>query len=160
MLGGASAGANLSAAAALRLVTAGRQGPERLLLVYGTFHATHPPIPPQLADRLRGPLRFVLLTPKWLDGIHLVYTGSREAMAEPFAFPGGHDLTGMPAALVLDADRDTLRASGEAFAAELGSAGTKVDYEVVPNSIHGFLNRPRHPSFEAGAAVMLDWLSS
>lgn len=45
-------------------------------------------------------------------------------MADPFAFPGGHDLSGMPPTLVLDADRDSLRASGERFATELPTVGS------------------------------------
>ena len=85
------------------------------------------------------------------------YVG-RAAITDPFAFPGGHDLHGMPPTLVLDADRDSLRASGERFAAELAAAGSQVGYEVVPDARHGFLNRPTTTPFADGIARILRWL--
>ena len=53
-LGGASAGACLSAAATLRAVR--REGPraDRLVLAYGTFHADLPPVSEDLRARVRG----------------------------------------------------------------------------------------------------------
>ncbi|HLT66261.1 MAG TPA: alpha/beta hydrolase fold domain-containing protein [Microbacterium sp.] len=47
--------------------------------------------------------------------------------------------------LVLDADRDSLRVSGEAFARELAAAGVVMRYVVVPDTSHGFLDRPAEP---------------
>ena len=84
--------------------------------------------------------------------------GSPEAMEDPWAFPGGHDLSGMPPTLVLDADRDSLRASGDAFVAELGKAGVDVTNEIVPESAHGFLDRPGTPAFERGIGRAIRWL--
>jgi acetyl esterase/lipase len=60
----------------------------------------------------------------------------------------------------VDADRDALRASGDAFRRELLGAGVSVSYSVVPGSRHGFLDRPRRPAFAAGVAVIVDRLSS
>ena len=79
-------------------------------------------------------------------------------MQDPRAFPGGHDLTGLPDTLMLDADRDSLRASGGAFAEELRRAGVPLRYEVVPETPHGFLNRPGTPGYDAGVRIMTDWL--
>src|SRR5690606_41606872 len=47
--------------------------------------------------------------------------------------------------LVLDAGRDSLRVSGEAFARELAAAGVVMRYVVVPDTSHGFLDRPAEP---------------
>jgi acetyl esterase/lipase len=87
------------------------------------------------------------------------YAGSKESMEEATAFPGGHDLAGMPPTLAIDADRDSLRASGQAFVMELQEAGVLVDYHVVPGSTHGFLDRPGTPGFEAGIDLISTRLS-
>jgi acetyl esterase/lipase len=86
------------------------------------------------------------------------YVGSAEAMGDPFAFPGGHDLTGLPSTLVLDADRDSLRASGQRFAEELAGSGVPTTYRVIPESTHGFLDRPGKPSFSVGIDALVAWL--
>jgi acetyl esterase len=81
-------------------------------------------------------------------------------MSNPYAFPGGHDLTGFPPTLLLDADRDSLRASSGAFAQELDRAGVPVDYEIVAQATHGFLNRPGTAHFNTGMRAMVRWLGS
>jgi acetyl esterase/lipase len=45
------------------------------------------------------------------------------ALREPYAFPGGHDLTGLPPPLIFTADIDSLRASGQQYGAEFAGAG-------------------------------------
>ena len=54
--------------------------------------------------------------------------------------------------------RDTLRASGEAFARELTEAGFDMQYRVVAESGHGFLNRPGTSHFDDGIGIMHAWL--
>ncbi|MBT2502328.1 alpha/beta hydrolase [Curtobacterium sp. ISL-83] len=76
------------------------------------------------------------------------YAGSDEVMSQIDTFPGGGDLGRMPPTLVLDADRDVLRASGEALVAELGAAGVDVRHQIVGGTTHGFLDRPRRAAFE------------
>ncbi|WP_083887711.1 alpha/beta hydrolase fold domain-containing protein [Nocardia asiatica] len=73
------------------------------------------------------------------------YVGD-EDLLNSGAFPGGRDVSGLPPALMLDADHDTLRASGERFAAEL-AAGVPVSYTVVPHSWHGYLDRAQLNGF-------------
>jgi acetyl esterase/lipase len=158
VLGGASAGACLATAAALRLHREGVPGPDRLLLAYGTFHAALPRIRAELRARIRGRHAVMQFQPGTVEKMNRNYAGSAEAMADPFAFPGGHDLTGMPPTLVLDADRDSLRASGEAFARELAAAGVAVSHQVVPESSHGFLDRPRTAGFDDGIERAVRWL--
>ncbi|WP_435110438.1 alpha/beta hydrolase [Nocardiopsis synnemataformans] len=159
-LGGASAGACLSAAAALRLAARDATVPAGLVLAYGTFHAALPPIPEHVRARVRGRHGLAQIRAATVRRMNHNYAGSAEAMGEPFAFPGGHDLRGLPDTLVVDADRDTLRASGEAFARELAAAGVPVDHHVVAESRHGFLDRPEAPYFTEGIALIADRLTA
>jgi acetyl esterase len=79
------------------------------------------------------------------------------ALAEPHAFPGGHDLTGFPPTLLLDADHDSMRASGGRFAEELAAARVGVDYHVIADTDHAFLNRPNDPGFAVGLRLIAEW---
>jgi len=160
VLGGASAGACLAAAASLRLVAEGCPVPSDLVLAYGTFHAQLPPINAELRSRIRGRHGLVQFRPTTVRRMNHNYAGSAEAMLDPYAFPGGHDLHGVPRALLLDADRDSLRASGESFATELAAAGTAVEHRVVAGSTHGFLNRPGSKEFDSGIRAIVTRLSS
>jgi acetyl esterase/lipase len=156
--GGASAGACLVAAAALRLARESAAGPDGLVLAYGTFHASLPEISPSLASRVSGRHGLVQFRHGTVERMNRNYAGSAEAMGNPFAFPGGHDLTGLPPTLILDADRDTLRASGDQFARELVDAGVVVTSEIVDESTHGFFDRPAKPDFAVGIQLIVDWL--
>lgn len=157
VLGGASAGACLAAAAAYRLERAGASPLRGLFLAYGTFHAELPERSPELLSRLRGRRRYVH-TP-WLIGqMNLNYAGSAEFLSRPDAFPGGHDLTDSPPSLVVDADRDAMRASGSLFARELAEAGVETEYRVLPGSSHAFLNRPNDPAFTRGIDLVSEWM--
>ena len=156
-LGGASAGACLAAAASLRLARAGSSPVLGTVLGYGIFHARAPEAPPAL--RASVPRRFrVLHGPGALRLMNRNYAGSEAALAEPWAFPGGHALTGFPDTLMLDAERDLIRPSGDAFAAELRADGVRLDREVVPNALHGFLDRPQRPEFQAALDRVAAWL--
>ncbi|MET0954311.1 MAG: alpha/beta hydrolase [Cryobacterium sp.] len=156
IVGGASAGACLAAAATLRLAAEGAPAPRGVFLAYGIFHATLPVRAPELLSRLRGRRRFTHIPPL-LNLVNLYYAGSRAALAEPHAFPGGHQLTGFPPTVLLDADHDSMRASGGRFAAELAAAGVGVEYHVIPGTDHAFLNRPNSPGFAAGLRLIVEW---
>jgi acetyl esterase/lipase len=160
LLGGASAGACLAAAAALRQTRHGDAVPAALVLAYGTFHAALPPATPELRQRLRGRHSIVQFRRGTVDKMNRNYAGSLAAMRDPIAFPGGHDLRGMPPTLILDADRDSLRASGEHFAQELAAAHVTVTHHVVQDSTHGFLNTPDTPPFQAGVQQIITWLEN
>ncbi|PPF86535.1 esterase [Pseudoclavibacter sp. RFBJ3] len=157
VLGGASAGACLAAAAAYRLARAERSPVRGLFLTYGTFHAQLPPRSSELLSRLRGSRRFVH-TPWLIGAMNLNYAGSEDVLLRPDAFPGGHNLTGFPPSLVVDADRDAMRASGSSFARELAAAGVDTEYRVIPGSAHAFLNRPRDPAFTRGIDLISEWM--
>jgi acetyl esterase/lipase len=54
--------------------------------------------------------------------------------------PGLAVLEGLCPALVLNAEYDDLRASGEAFTGQLALAGVDVRQVMAPGMLHGFLN--------------------
>ena len=155
VLGGASAGACLAAAAAVRLRDENRPGPRGLVLAYGTFHGVLPALGPDvvMAKRGRG------MGAKDANRMSWNYAGSLEALKDPHALPGGHDLRDLPTTLSIIAETDTLRASSGAFAEELAKAGVSVDHYVEPGSQHGFLNKPGTAPFEDAVARMNTWLN-
>lgn len=48
----------------------------------------------------------------------------------------------LPPTVIVNADLDDLRASGEQFAEQLRAAGVPVTEHVTPGTVHGYLNRP------------------
>jgi acetyl esterase len=154
ILGGASAGASLAAAATLRAVDEGAR-PAGAMFAYGFFHAAHP----RSVDRRHRSRRHRSVTHAvWaLDVMNRNYAGSRAALADRYAFAGGHDLTGFPRTLVLNAEHDNMRASGDRFAAELGAAGVDVQHHVLGGARHAFLNRPAVAEFARAVDLMAAW---
>lgn len=137
-VGGASAGANLAAAAALRLRDERSSTPHRLVLAYGAFHATMP-TSESVEEKLEE-LPAILRTVPF-EAIMENYLGGPLSTATAYSAPALADLDGLCPSLVLNAEYDPLRASGEAFADSLTSAGVAVHQELVPSVLHGFLNR-------------------
>lgn len=159
LLGGASAGACLAAAAAIRL-RGNAHAPKGLLLIYGSFHAELPPIPSAVRARVRGHHGLLQFRPETVHRMNLNYAGSEDTLYEASTFPGGSDLASLPPTLVLDADRDTLRASGQAFATELLTANVPTAYEIQRGSHHGFLNRPKSAHFRGAIKAIQKWIQS
>jgi acetyl esterase len=161
ILGGASAGADLALAAALRLRDGEGASPAALVLLYGTFHGHPAPMPPELSARLRLRDRAlgVFLGADSLERMNMNYGGTAESLDDHSVFPGGGDLRGLPPTLVLNADRDGLRASGDAIAVELGSAGVPVTASVLADAAHGFLNKPKTVHFRQGVDEMINWMN-
>ncbi|WP_082716821.1 alpha/beta hydrolase [Microterricola viridarii] len=160
VLGGASAGAALAAATVLRNRDSGGFRPDALALAYGTFHSALPEVSPALRRRIRGWHGITQFRPSTVDRMNLNYAGSHAALTDPYAFPGNADVTGFPPTLLLDADRDSLRSSGEKFRDELTSAGVHTRHQVVPRSRHGFLDRPGRSAYDIGFETIIDWLAS
>jgi acetyl esterase/lipase len=146
-LGGASAGGNLSTGAALRLRDRGTSAPSLLALVYPSLHDGM--LPPN--DELTGLLESVpasrIFTPAARDAINRNYLPDDED-PHGYAFPGGHDVAGFPPVLMVNAELDSLRASGEAFAAELVLASVDVRVVRQRGAMHGYLNEIGHPASE------------
>jgi acetyl esterase/lipase len=159
-LGGGSAGANLAAGATLRLRDQGRVMPKSLLLVYGLFHAKAIPVRAELADKLAAPAPAgAILTPKLVAAISNNYVGDPALLSSPYAFPGGHVLTGLPPTLVLNADADYLRTSGELFAFELSVFGVIVLQIRENGTYHGYFANPESAAAVQSIERMLAWLT-
>ncbi|GAB2454367.1 acetyl esterase/lipase [Conyzicola lurida] len=153
VVGGASAGACLTAAAALD--GAGIAQPKGVVLAYGFFHATFPRVR-EIQRRVRGHRR-LSHAPWALDAMNRNYATSRDGRQQSLAFAGGHDLRGYPPTLMVDADRDGMRASSELFAAELVDAGVEVERHVLPEARHAFLNRPHSTEFATTIDLIAAW---
>ena len=140
--GGASAGAHLAVLATLDQRDA---NPERaaaaLLLEYPTLHRV------QRAD------------PRIADAVAALPEARRfraDRIAEMYDFYLGADTVGLrvagelpaeqlgllPPTIIVNADADELRASGEEFAEQLRSANVRVSESIEPDTVHGYLNRP------------------
>ncbi|WP_431230279.1 alpha/beta hydrolase [Paenarthrobacter nicotinovorans] len=147
-------GACLAAAAALRTLGTGLEL-SGVILAYGFFHSEHP-WSVEIRRRVRNHRR--VTHSRWvLNAVNRNYVGSEAALADRFAFPGGHDLAGFQSTLMIDADRDVMRASGERFAEELVTAGVDVERHVLAESRHAFLNLPQFKEFTAAVDLMAEW---
>ena len=146
-MGGASAGANLAAGAALRLRDEDDWKPEHLILVYPSMHVDLPEPSKSLQLALTEMLPAMRLPPEMFHSMRENYLGALISNPPAYAMPGLADLDGLPPTLVLNAEYDDLRASGEAFSASLAAAGVDVEQVLVRGVPHGFLNLST--SFEA-----------
>ncbi|GLY17031.1 esterase [Kineosporia sp. NBRC 101677] len=159
-LGGASAGANLAAGAALRLRDRGGPAPRALLLVYPVVHAELPPLSAELRAKAEALPEEAVFGPETVRAMNLNYVEDPAQLDQPYAFPGGHELSGLPPTFVLNSDHDTLRASGEQFGAELAAAGVDVTVIREPGARHGHLNTPDEPEAQRSITRIGDWLTS
>ncbi len=158
-LGGASAGGNLATGAALRLRDTGGPAPYALMLAYPVLHAALPPVPTELAAKvgtLSPPFNFGA---EQIARMNLAYVQDPGALLEAYAFPGGHDVSGLPPTFILNCDSDSLRASGQQFGAELAAAGVDVTVIREPGTSHGHLNDPDDPAALRSITRIADWLT-
>lgn len=81
------------------------------------------------------------------------------ASADPHAFAGLADLTGLTPTLIINSERDLLRASGELYATQLKQAGVRVECVTEPESDHGQLNKPDDASGARTLGRLKDWLA-
>ncbi|MFF9778614.1 alpha/beta hydrolase fold domain-containing protein [Streptomyces sp. NPDC013978] len=140
-VGGASAGGNLAAGAALRLRDEGKT-PWQALLLYPALHALLPDPSDELATALTQlPAAFGLFTPH-LGQVIAAYLGDTPVeSASPYAFPGlAKDLSGFPPTYVDNDEFDHLRSSGELFTDQLRTAGVDVEQVLSAGVPHGHLN--------------------
>jgi acetyl esterase len=72
--------------------------------------------------------------------VRRAYFPDAASRRSPYASPLlAEDLTGLPRALVMTAERDTLRRDGDAYARRLREAGVEVWHDVTPRTDHYFL---------------------
>ncbi|MGF0115521.1 alpha/beta hydrolase [Promicromonospora sp. Marseille-Q5078] len=159
-IGGASAGGNLAAGASLRLRDAGT--PVRsVVLAYPVAHYALPPHSAELAAKVAA-IPGGSFPPALVTAMNDNYLGHTDGTASPYAFPGGDpdELRGLAPTFVLTSDHDGLRSSGEAYAAELASAGVDVLLVREDGTRHGHLNQPDDPGCARSIARMAAWLTT
>lgn len=158
-LGGASAGANLSAGAAMRLRDRGSTMPRVLALVCPSLHDGILAPNAETARLLVDVPPERLFTHESRAAINRNYLPGGED-PDGYGFPGGHDLAGFPEVLIVNAELDSLRPSGEAFAAELAAASVDVRVVRERGAMHGYLNEVGHPAAEHTLALLASTLIS
>lgn len=153
-LGGASAGANLALATALRLRDEALPLPAQLVLFYGVYGVDRD----TESDRLFG-------TPEFsgplanMEFFYASYAGSPEQRRDPLVAPLLADLHGLPPTFLSAAGIDPLRDDSRQLRDLLQQAGVPATYLEYPGVLHGFTQftltsaTARKALNEAGAAI-------
>ena len=157
-IGGASAGGNLVAGVTKRLRDGAELLPASAVLVYPLLHHELPAPGEGLRGTLAG--RVDLLSPEIVRGINLNWSGSEAMFEDVYAFPANGDVSGQPPLYVLNSEVDTLRTSGEAYAALVAAAGGTVRVEFEPGTGHGHLNSPEDPGAIRSIERIEGWIVS
>lgn len=156
-IGGASAGANLAAAAALRLAGGG-DAPSLVVLAYPTLLAVQPAPDAALRAALDADPIADRFGPTVVREMYENYLGGPVSSAPVEAAPGlatADDLADYPPTLIINGEVDELRVSTEVFAGTLRTAAREVEVVTEPGTQHGFLNRPHEPASAAACASAL-----
>ncbi|MET8992106.1 alpha/beta hydrolase [Nonomuraea wenchangensis] len=143
-LGGASAGAALVLATALRArdraAAGGGRAADLLLLAYPFAHYPNPALDDDLAAEMRELPPFTRFHPADVERMVRAYVG-RISDVPPDALPGAARLDGLPATHILLSEYDDLRASGELLERQMREAGVPVSTYLACGMPHGHLNR-------------------
>lgn len=159
-LGGGSAGANLAMAQALRARDTGLPAPASIVLVYPVLHDLLPEPSPGLATLLAGlPGEFRFTRERCLE-LNLGYVGKPELLQHPYAYPTHGDVAGMPPTLIVNAQVDDLRPSGEHFAGQLARAGVDVAVFCEQGTWHGYLNDFSKPPAARTVSRLAEWIAA
>jgi acetyl esterase len=157
-LGGASAGANLVAGVTKRARDGAGPLPASLMLVYPIVHPELPPLTSELREKLTTEKAAVSLPAETVREFNLQYAGSEDVFGDPYAFAVNGPLAGQPPVYILNSEIDFLRASGEAYGADLRAAGVDVTVETEPETHHGHVNGPDEPGAPASLDRLTAWL--
>lgn len=133
-LGGDSAGANMSVAAALLARDRDEALPAGLVLNYGAFD----PACDRPSFARFGSAAFMLTAPEMLafwEG----YVARPEALRDPLVGVLHADLHGLPPCLIAVAEYDVVHDENLAMAEALKAAGVDVTCKVYPGTMHSFL---------------------
>lgn len=129
VIGGFSSGGGLAASVCLQARDTGSFTPRLQVLGVPAL---------DLASEL--PTGAGMISPSLRALVRRVYFPDPATRSEPYASPVlTPDLTGLPAAIVLTAERDTLRPDGDTYARRLREAGVEVVHDVTPGADHYFL---------------------
>lgn len=143
-VGGASAGGHLAVLAALAQGDAATEGLGRavdaLILQYPTLHRV------QREDAAIERATMCLPSQRRFDAARIAEMYDYYLGDDPEALVAGEllaeRLATLPPTIIVNAELDDLRASGEQFAEQLSEAGVPVVDYVQLGTVHGYLNRP------------------
>lgn len=133
LIGGDSAGANLSVATCLLQRQRGRPLPIAMLLNYGAFAPEHTP------SYARFGAGDYSLESDEMDIFWANYVDGPDQLADPLVAPLRADLTGLPPAFLAIADCDILSDCNDAFASKLEEAGVPTRAVTYEGATHSFL---------------------
>lgn len=133
LIGGDSAGANLSVATCLLQRQRGRPLPLAMLLNYGAFAPEHTP------SYARFGAGDYSLEADEMDIFWANYVDTPDQLADPLVAPLRADLSGMPPAFLAIAECDILADCNEAFARKLEDAGVPTRALTYSGATHSFL---------------------
>jgi acetyl esterase len=132
VVSGESAGGNLAAVTCLRARTDPRIAIRRQVLLQPVLDFT-------LSCASMALSASECLVPRDdLEWYYRTYYGGSDRKSPDVSPLFAPDLSGLPAALIVTAEYDTLRDEGAAYAARLQSAGVDVRYACYPGLVHGF----------------------
>ena len=132
LIGGDSAGANLSVATCLLRRAEARVLPGAMLLNYGAFAPEHMPSYAQFGDGFS-------LEADEMDIFWDNYVEGSAQLADPLVAPLRAELTGLPPAFLAIAECDILADCNHEFAARLAEAGVPVTSVTYAGATHSFL---------------------
>ncbi|MFE7192591.1 alpha/beta hydrolase [Kitasatospora sp. NPDC057541] len=133
-IGGESAGGNLAAVTSLR--ARDQAGPRISLQVLVSPVVAHPD---EGRVSYRDYAEGYFLSKDSMDWFFTQYPREAADLADPYLLPlRARDLSGLPRALVLEAEYDVLRDEGEEYARALAAAGVETSLVRFDGLIHGF----------------------
>jgi acetyl esterase len=133
LIGGDSAGANLSVATCLLRRQRGRPLPAAMLLNYGAF------APERTPSYARFGAGDYSLEADEMDAFWASYIDGPDQLADPLVAPLRADLTGLPPAFLAIAECDILADCNHAFARKLEDAGVPTRAVTYQGATHSFL---------------------
>jgi acetyl esterase len=136
ILGGDSAGGNLTAVCTQR--ARDRGGPELAMQIL-VYPATSPDQTTE-SHQLYGEGDETFLTRADMEWFWSHYVGDREVGEDPELWPATSDLSGLPPAILVTAEYDPLRDDGFAYAEALKAAGVPVTHHHYDDMIHAFFS--------------------
>ena len=133
LIGGDSAGGNLSAATLLRLRTEGGPAFRGAIYIYGAFV-----MDVETPSRRAWGDRDLILSIKVMDWFKRHYLGASGAESDPHVSPLRGDLRGHPPAVLVVGTLDPLLSDSELFAAALEREGIPAELHTFEDGPHGF----------------------
>lgn len=158
-LGGASAGGNLVAGVCKRLRDDGLPLPASLALVYPLLHSELPSLAPEDEALCRQHVK-AFAEPIYIRDGYLNYVGKPANLHDPYATPAVGSLNGLPPTYIINAQYDSMRASGEAFAAQMVADGGIAICECEKGPRHGYLLTPSSPHAQSTTARIAHWIKT